>query len=148
MGSSNADRSATALREEGNFVNTIKVSHWKPKPEAVAALTDHVREALRVGQTRVLVFQLFDNLLYLGRQPDGTTSHAVRDPDGRYHVVGNLVVAGKEAQYNIFKSMKPALLHLCDTYAKVHFPWLLRRSYTPLQQGETGVRGGAAGEPG
>ena len=110
VGSSNADRSATALREEGNFVNTIKISHWKPKPEAVAALTDHVREALRVGQTRVLVFQLFDNLLYLGRQPDGTTSHAVRDPVGRYHVVGDLVVAGKEAQYNIFKSMNPALL--------------------------------------
>ena len=55
VGSSNADRSVTALREEGDFVDIIKVSLWKPKPEAVAALTDHVREALGVGQTRVTV---------------------------------------------------------------------------------------------
>ena len=49
-------------------------------------------------------------LFYLGMLPDGTTSRPVRDNNGRYHVVGELVVAGKEAQYSIYKALKPVLL--------------------------------------
>ena len=94
VGSSNAARTTTALREEGNFVNIITLTHWKAKTDTVLALTKHVKEAIRVGQTGATIFQLFDSLFYLGMLPDGTTSRPVRDTNGRYHVVGELVVAG------------------------------------------------------
>ena len=42
--------------------------------------------------------------------PDRTTAHPTRDRSGKYHVVGDLVVAGKDAQFNIYKVMRPALL--------------------------------------
>ena len=110
IGSSHATRTTTALREEGNFVNNIKLTNWKAKNDAVLALTDHVKEAIRVGRTSATIFQLYDSLLYLGMLPDGTTAHPMRDRSGKYHVVGDLVVAGKEAQHNIYKTMRPALL--------------------------------------
>ena len=108
--SSHAARTTTALREEGNFVNNIKITNWKAKSDAVMALTDHVKEAIKVGRTSATIFQLYDSLLYLGMLPDGTTAHPTRDRSGKYHVVGDLVVAGKEAQFNIYKVMRPALL--------------------------------------
>ena len=110
IGSSNAARTSKALREEGNFVNNITLTNWRAKVDAVLALTEHVKEAIRVGQTGATIFQLFDGLFYLGMLPDGTTSRPLRDNNGRYHVVGELVVAGKEAQYSIYKALKPVLL--------------------------------------
>ena len=65
---------------------------------------------MRIGQTGATVFQILDNLLYMGRQPDGTISHAKRDKDRKFHVIGDLVIAGKEAQYKLYKALRPALI--------------------------------------
>ena len=54
---------------------------------------------MRIGQTGATV----DNLLYMGRQPDGTISHATRDKDRKVHVIGDLVIAGKEASTHCTK---------------------------------------------
>ena len=109
VGNSNAARTAAALREEGCYVNMVRTTNWQPTRDGSTALADHVREAVWVGQTGATVFQILDNLLYMGRLPDGTISHAKRDNDRKFHVIGDLVIAGKEAQYNLYKALRPAL---------------------------------------
>ena len=45
----------------------------------------------------------------MGRRPDGTTAHSKRGEDGIYHVEGDLIAVDKEAQYNLYKALKPVL---------------------------------------
>ena len=85
IGSSHAARTTTALKEEGNFVNNIKITNWKARSDTVMALTDHVKEAIKVGRTSATIFQLYDSLLYLGMLPDRTTAHPTRDRSWKYH---------------------------------------------------------------
>ena len=110
VGASNAERTAAAIRLEGHPVNTITTTNWKPNCEAVDALADHVRDAVRSGHTSATVFQILENLLYMGRLLDGTTSHAKKDASGKYHVIGELIVADKAAQFNLYKALRPALI--------------------------------------
>ena len=109
IGSSNASRTADALRQAGQRVTLIKTTNWKPTPAGIISLTDHVREAKKNCHHKAIVFHLLDNILYMGRKPDGTTAHSKRGEDGIYHVEGDLVVADKEAQYSLYKALKPVL---------------------------------------
>ena len=109
IGSSNTSRTADALRLAGQKVTHIKTTNWKPTPDGIISLTDHVREARRNCHHKAIVFHLLDNILYIGRRPDGTTAHSKRGEDGIYHVEGDLIVADKEAQYNLYKALKPVL---------------------------------------
>ena len=67
------------------------------------------REAQKNAHHKATVFHLLDNILYMGRKPDGTTAHSRRGEDGIYHVEGELVVGDKEAQFTLYKALKPAL---------------------------------------
>ena len=109
IGSSNASRTADALKQAGQGVTLIKTTNWKPTPAGIIALTDHVREAQKNANHKATVFHLLDNILYMGRKPDGTTCHSKRGEDGTYHLEGELVVADKEAQFTLYKALKPAL---------------------------------------
>ena len=84
LGSSNASRTADALRLAGQKVTLIKTTNWKPTPDGIISLTDHVREARRNCHHKAIVFHLLDNILYMGRRPDGTTAHSKRGEDGIY----------------------------------------------------------------
>ena len=109
IGSSNASRTADALRLAGQKVTLIKTTNGKPTPDGIISLIDHVSEARRNCHHKAIVFHLLDNILYMGRRPDGTTAHSKRGEDGIYHVEGDLIVADKEAQYNLYKALKPVL---------------------------------------
>ena len=109
IGSSNASRTADALKQAGQGVTLIKTTNWKPTPAGIISLTDHVREAQKNANHKATVFHLLDNILYMGRKPDGTTAHSKRGEDGLYHIEGELVVADKEAQFTLYKALKPAL---------------------------------------
>ena len=109
IGSSNASRTADALKQAGQGVTLIKTTNWKPTPAGIISITDHVREAQKNANHKATVFHLLDNILYMGRKPDGTTAHSKRMEDGMYHIEGELVVADKEAQFTLYKALKPAL---------------------------------------
>ena len=75
----------------------------------MAALAGQVKSAVEVDKPDCVVFFLLDNLLYLGRMLDGTTTQQQSDGRGKFHVEGELTVANKEVQLNIYKLVKPVL---------------------------------------
>ena len=110
VGSSNAERLAHELAELGHRIIRIKTKGWVPTQEKIKLLEDHVRRAAEKGEHEATIFMLLDNLYYMGKSMDGTTQRATRYIDGIYHIEGDLVVAPREAQLNILKSIKPILI--------------------------------------
>ena len=110
IGASNSDRLAMALERTGIQVVKTTTTNWRPAPEAVEALVDHVKNAVGVGDPEVVVFELLDNLVYLGRQPDGSTELPKRGAGGIYHVRGELTIAQRDIQLNIYNAVKPILM--------------------------------------
>ena len=72
-------------------------------------LASCVAENVRTDKPDAIVFQLLDNILYQGRCLDGSTSLQSKDGDGRFHVEGELILAPKTSQLNIFNMLKPVM---------------------------------------
>jgi hypothetical protein len=71
---------------------------------AAILLEDEVR---RSDKRTIVVFQIFDNNVYLAAQPDGSRSLPVRSKsDGTYHVPGRLELADHNLIKNLVKSEK------------------------------------------
>ena len=109
VGASNAERLAAELEPSGATISRIKTTNWSPTKDAVADLSAHVRRAVEVNNPDTVVIYLLDNIVYLARDPLGVTSQPKRGGDGKYHVKGDLVLAQKETQFNIYKALKPVL---------------------------------------
>ena len=87
----------------------VSTAGWKPTREAVAALVGQVKSAVEVDKPDCVVFFLLDNLQYLWRMLDGTTTQQQSDGRGKFHMEGELTIANKEVQLNIYKLVKPVL---------------------------------------
>ena len=87
----------------------VRTAGWKPTREAVAALVGQVKSAVEVDKPDCVVFFLLDNLQYLWRMLDGTTTQQQSDGRGKFHMEGELTIANKEVQLNIYKLVKPVL---------------------------------------
>jgi len=109
IGASNSDRLAAVLGAAGLKVVRIKTTNWIPTMDAVAALATHVKDAVAKENSEVLVFHMLDNILYLARNAYGSAVQPRRGADGQYHIEGDLVLAHKDVQYNIYKALKPVL---------------------------------------
>jgi len=109
VGASNADRLAAELQQTGIKVVRIKTTNWTPSKEGVADLAAHVRRAVDVNHPDAVVFQMMDNIVYLARDPLGVTTQPKRGEDGIYHVKGELVLAHRDVQFSIYKTIKPVL---------------------------------------
>ena len=72
-------------------------------------LASCVAENVRTDKPDAIVFQLLDNILYQGRCLDGSTLLQSKDGDGRFHVEGELILAPKTSQLNIFNMLKPVM---------------------------------------
>jgi len=110
VGSSNSKRLTTALESRDIKVGYVTTTNWKPSPLAVETVEGHIKTAVAVEAPVTVVFEILDNLVYLGRNQDGTTQLPKRDEQGVYHVGGELVVAEKEVQYNLYKAVRPLLM--------------------------------------
>ena len=93
-------------------VTKVRITIWKPTPNCVSKLAEHVivQEAANNCKPTVTVIQMLDSLLYMGRTFDGSMQHPVKEDDGKFHVVGDLVLADKSIQFNIYKALKPILV--------------------------------------
>jgi len=110
IGASNSERLLVALEARGIHTGLIKTTNWKPSPEAVSELEEHIRRGVDTFSPECVVFEILDNLVYLGRAPDGTTTLPKRDSNGIYHVCGDLIVADKTVQYNLYKAVRPLMM--------------------------------------
>ena len=109
IGASNAERLGVELESTGAKVVKIKTTNWLPTKDGVVDLVAHVRRAVELDNPDVVIFYMLDNIVYLARDPLGVTSQPKRGADGKYHVKGELVLAQKETQFNIYKAVKPVL---------------------------------------
>ena len=107
VGASNSAKLASAMEGMGITVGRVTSSNWKPSKENVDILAAYVRTSVEGERPTAVVFQMHDNLLYMGRSIDGTTRQHHKDKEGRFHVEGELVLAPKEVQLNLYKLMKP-----------------------------------------
>ena len=109
VGASNSTRLASALEGMGISIGRVTTTNRKPSKESVEILAAHVKTSVEGEKPAVVVFHMHDNLLYMGRNIDGTTKQAFKDMKGHFHVEGELVLAPKDVQLNLYKLMKPIL---------------------------------------
>ena len=110
VGASNSERLANELADNGHTVFQVKTTSWMATPETVRVLENHVSCAVEEHKPDAVIYMLLDNSLFLGRTADGTTMRAKRGPDGIYHIRGDLVMAPKNVQLNIFSMVKPIFM--------------------------------------
>ena len=108
VGASNARRFAAELAGMADRVSHVLTNNWRPSKLRVEELAGCVAENVR-DKPDAIVFQLLDNILYQGRCLDGSTSLQSKDGDGRFHVEGELILAPKTSQLNIFNMLKPVM---------------------------------------
>ena len=101
VGGSNWARLASALEGTGITIGQVTTTNWKPSKESVEILAGHVKTSVEGERPLAIVFQMLDNLLYMGRKIDGTTKQAAKDKKGQFHIEGDLVLAPKEVQLNL-----------------------------------------------
>ena len=106
VGASNSAKLASAM--EG-IVGRVTTTNWKTSKENVDILVAYVKTSVEGERPTAVIFQMHDNLLYMGRSINGTTKQHYKDKQGIFHVEGDLVLAPKEIQLNFYKLMKPIM---------------------------------------
>ena len=109
VGCSNAKRLGKELIKLGAAVASISAAGWRPTVAGVETLARLVREQIHSERPDFVVFQMLDNVLYMARGEDGTTSQPTLGEDGKHHVEGELVLAGKDVQVKIYRALRPVL---------------------------------------
>ena len=110
VGASNSERLAFALEDTGVKVARVTTRNWKAADETVSVVEGHIASGVQTVEPEVVVYELLDNLVFLGRKLDGTTELPKRTADGIYHIPGELIVASKDVQYNLYKVIRPLLM--------------------------------------
>ena len=87
----------------------VLTTNWRPSKVAVEELAGYVADNVRMEKPDAIVFQLLDNVLFQGRRFDGSTSLQSKGSDGQFHVEGELILAPKATQLNIFNLLKPVM---------------------------------------
>lgn len=110
VGSSNASKLAAQLDKTGHAIKLAYLPSWRATKTGIAELLDNTKLAIRSCNPKVVVFCILDNNVFFGRMEDGELKLANRCAgEDRYHVEGELVVAGKEEQFRLFRELKPVL---------------------------------------
>ena len=92
VGASNLARLASALEGTGITIGRVTTTNWKPSKESVEILAGHVKASVEGERPSAIVFQMLDNLFYMGRKIDGTTKQPAKDKKGQFHIEGDLVL--------------------------------------------------------
>jgi hypothetical protein len=93
IGASLAQRTANSLQAAGMEVKKITMPSWRPTPGTVATACEELTDAIKQMPSAAVVFQLFDSAAYYAGCEDGSIIPMRRDPGGRFHVDGELVMA-------------------------------------------------------
>jgi hypothetical protein len=109
VGSSNADRTSDAIINMGYSVTSVHCANWRATSNSVASLLTEVKKALQEYTCEAVILQLLDNSVYLCKADDGSLTPSLKGKDGKYHVAGDLVIASKERQFEIFNLLAPLL---------------------------------------
>jgi hypothetical protein len=109
VGSSNAQRLMTALSEMGYSVGISHKANLRIYRGSTDQLMTQTQEAIEDLDPGTVIYQLFDNSIFVARDWDGSRRPLRRMEDGRYHVIGEIQVDVKEVQRDNFNEIKPLL---------------------------------------
>lgn len=113
IGSSNASKLAAQLDKKGHAIKLAYMPSWRATKTGIAELLDTTKLAIKSCNPKVVVLVILDNNVFFGRSEDGELKLANKlTGEDRYHVDGELMVAGKEEQFRIFRELKP-VFELC-----------------------------------
>jgi hypothetical protein len=106
VGSSNARRTAKAL-EEGNTVRMLFVQNWRVNRASCESLATRIEDAIKESDPEVIVLQLLDGSCFYARGEDGSRTLPTKAADGKFHIVGDMVVCPGEVQLEHLNGLKP-----------------------------------------
>jgi hypothetical protein len=111
IGASHATRLACALEDAGAIVIDLSIPGWRPSAESVQRMIVQLSGVLDEeysGET-IIVFQLYDNGVFLSCDEDGNRALPTKHRDGTYHVPGRLVYADRQEFRELFTTTLPLL---------------------------------------
>jgi hypothetical protein len=132
MGFSHSSRLTDELDETCLDVTDISVRGWKLTDKAVEEKVKELKDIVATCDEKrtTVVYQLFDNVSYMVKKPDGTRSLPQKGRDGRYQVEGKLDVVGRD-EIKKMVSMSIPLLRAGGQCRKVILTPAGRYRYTP-----------------
>ena len=109
VGSSHMDRTASALRKQGEKVYSLASPHWRLNEENVLSTSKKLEDAVRNNPTATVIYQIFDSSIYFASSAPGEQVLPRRGADGKHHVPGELVLADWATFRKIFYVAIPLL---------------------------------------
>jgi len=112
VGNSHARRSSEALQRAGFTTKEVLFPTWRPTAANIDSMRVKLSEVLAAyppSTAICVVVQVLDSFLYFSRSEDGCLVPAVKGSDGKFHAIGDSVLADKEQQLRTFKIMLPLL---------------------------------------
>jgi hypothetical protein len=111
VGGSHSSLMTDEMDETCLEVMDISVRGWRLSE---ATVEEKARELLDIVSTTdesrtTIVYQLFDNMSYYVKKPDGTRALPGRSADGKYHVDGRLKIASREEVKHLVSTSIPLL---------------------------------------
>ena len=88
VGASNSCRLSAALEDLGVTTGRVTTANWKPSKDSVEVLAAYVKASVEGEKPEAVVFQMHDNLLYMGRNIGSSSKQPFKDKTGNYYVEG------------------------------------------------------------
>jgi hypothetical protein len=98
---------ATALTKAGKRCEQLSQPEWRITQAYVAKMASDLEAEMAKHRPRVIVVVGLDESYFMAQFEEVHTTPARRDADGHYHIDGELVVATKEVQLRMLKTMRP-----------------------------------------
>jgi hypothetical protein len=92
VGGSNAGRLGDVLEAMGRKVDKACIKGWRPTKTGVKEMVEQLGK--KDISDSVVIFMGLDNGLYYGEDEDGERTLPKKDKEGKYHVEGQVQLAG------------------------------------------------------
>jgi hypothetical protein len=107
VGSSNAARLARALDGMGYSTCLVSKPGWRIDRGSVEQLTKMVKNTISDQVPGTVILQLLDNSTFYAKAQDGSWLPPAADGNGRYHMPGEIRVAGRDTQVDHLRALHP-----------------------------------------
>jgi hypothetical protein len=104
LGGSNAQRLSKAWTEAGHCVGSVINTDWRISSESCISMAQTLTNIIKEDDPGTIVLHLLDSSIFYTRKPDGSKELPTKGEDGKYHVVGDLVVCSYEQQTEQFSA--------------------------------------------
>ena len=109
IGSSHLTRLTAALKGLGETVYSLASPQWRLTDENVQETARRLEEAVKLNPTATVIYQLYDSSVYFASSAPGEQALPRRGQDGKFHVIGELLLADWTAFRKIYYMSIPLL---------------------------------------